>query len=71
MLLLPSMPEPPWQLHPGLARARLWLGALACLAAVAGAALVGAQLLGTLVQVGAPRATVASAVRAAQPFAKC
>ena len=41
------------------------------MSAVAGAALVGAQLLGTLVQVGAPRATVASAVRAAQPFAKC
>ena len=51
VLLLPSLPEAPWQLHAGLASRRLWAGALLCLVAAAAVVLLGAQLLGTLVRV--------------------
>jgi len=51
VLLLPSLPEAPWQLHAGLASRRLWAGALLCIVAAAAVVLLGAQLLGTLVRV--------------------
>ena len=51
VLLLPSLPEAPWQLHAGLASRRLWAGALLGLGAAAALGLLGARLLSTLVRV--------------------
>ena len=51
VLLLPSLPEEPWQFHAGLASRLLWVGALFCLAAAAGVVLLGAELLSMLVRV--------------------